>query len=429
MGKRIPAHLIVALSNWLSRGVSITAQLLSLPLLTTILSPKEFAAYAIVISLMAWYQLSDMGFGNSAQNHISEARVRNENFGLIISTVCLLGAGIFIGALILLIPASYALKFFLLNPIELNESNNLHLMLWLSGLFFVGGALGTASNKILYSIQLGVYANLVILFNSIIFLGLLWGMARFVDTNNRLFACVIAYTLPMALTGIATLTWLALRHATWKWLPIKRTFITLRPRAWRFWLFALLSAATLNVDYLIMSQTLNSTQIANYNIIFRIFWIGMALYAGLLTATWPVLSTKGAQKDYIGIERLIRLYLLVALSALFAAAFTMSAILPYIFKWLAPGISIEITKTTLFLFTLYIALRIWTDTYAAVLQALSEVNTLLFIVPIQALISITAQFLLSKEFGINGILMGLILSFCLTVAWLLPMKFKKIFNK
>ena len=41
------------------------------------------------------------------------------------------------------------------------------------------------------------------------------------------------------------------------------------------------------------------------------------------------------------------------------------------------------------------------------------------------MISITAQWTLSQAYGINGILMGLILSFVFTVVWVLPWKLKR----
>lgn len=120
--KNIPLHLWVALSNWFSRVGSVAAQLVCLPLLTTLLTPKEFAAYAIAVSLMTWYQLSDFGFGNSTQNHIAEARAHNKDIGPFVAATSLLGAVVLGLAAILLFPVSALLNQLLLNPINLPDA-------------------------------------------------------------------------------------------------------------------------------------------------------------------------------------------------------------------------------------------------------------------------------------------------------------------
>jgi len=62
---------------------------------------------------------------------------------------------------------------------------------------------------------------------------------------------------------------------------------------------------------------------------------------------------------------------------------------------------------------------------AVALQALSEVGIFLKVVPLQALLSIGLQWTLAHRLGLNGILLGLILSFVLTVVWILPMTLRR----
>jgi len=163
-------------------------------------------------------------------------------------------------------------------------------------------------------------------------------------------------------------------------------------------------------------------------VLFRVYWVGMTLYSGLLTATWPVFSAMGVRGDHAGITRHIRLYLLAGLGSLLIGSAAMAAALPTILHWLAPGLPIQASILTLALFSAYIGLRIWTDTYAVALQALNEVSVMLIVAPVQAMISITAQWTLSQAYGINGILMGLILSFAFTAVWLLPWKIETPFS-
>jgi hypothetical protein len=132
--------------------------------------------------------------------------------------------------------------------------------------------------------------------------------------------------------------------------------------------------------------------------------------------------------DHLGISRHIRFYLVAGLGALSVGSIAAAFILPYILKWLAPGLNIQISVLTLILFSVYIGLRMWTDTHAVALQAMSQVDIFLKVVPVQALLSIMLQWFLAQHFGINGILMGLSFSFILTVFWILPMELKRRTN-
>jgi O-antigen/teichoic acid export membrane protein len=421
---RIPPHLWVALSNWVSRAGSVIAQLVCLPLLTTLLKPAEFAAYAIAVSLLTWYQLTDWGVGNTVQNGIVEARALEQEVGPFIAVAGLIG-GMTLGiAAGLILPLANLLDRMLFSNLHLPTESGIPTMMALSGLMLVCNALGTVAAKILYALQKGVYANLLTLVNSLGFLALLWGVAQNVSPGNVLLASVLAYTGPMAVTGLAALAYLCVRYAHWNWSAISNIFHKIRARAWRFWLFALLAAATLNVDYLIMSRTLVAEEIAAYNVLFRIFWVGMALYSGLLGATWPLFTAMGVRGDRVGVERHVRLYLLIGMTGLLIGTAVAALGLPTLLRWLAPGLSIKISILTLALFSAYIGLRIWTDTYAIALQALSEITVFLKVVPIQASLSISLQWILAKKLGIDGILLGLILSFIFTVAWLLPLKLR-----
>lgn len=423
--RKLPPHLWVALSNWLSRAGSVGAQLLCVPLLSTLLSPAEFAAYAITVSLMNWYQLIDFGMGNSAQNHVAEARARGVAEGHFVAAAALVGGLVLCAAAVLIWPLSGLLASALLGKLALPPQADARLVLALSGLLFVGAALGTVATKLLYALGRGVYANLIALLNSLGFLLLLWGLARQAAPEHRLLASVLAYTLPMGISGLLTLTWLAVRRGAWNLSGVREALRQLGGRSWRFWLFALLAAATLNVDYLIMSRTLPAEQIAAYNVLFRIYWAGMALYSGLLSATWPVFSAMNVRGDHAGIHRHIRLYLGAGLGVLALGSLAAAPLLPWILSWLAPGLHVSVTAPTLLLFSAYIGLRLWTDTYAVALQALSEVGIFLKVVPLQALLSVGLQWTLAQRFGLNGILLGLILSFVLTVVWILPMTLRR----
>jgi len=87
-------------------------------------------------------------------------------------------------------------------------------------------------------------------------------------------------------------------------------------------------------------------------------------------------------------------------------------------------------QVLIIIFGFYYLIRIWTDTYAMVLQSVSILKPFWILVPIQALISLFGQIYFVRMYRLNGILYGLILSFLLTVSWGLPYyAIKYIFKK
>ncbi|WP_162788057.1 hypothetical protein [Chromobacterium haemolyticum] len=74
----------------------------------------------------------------------------------------------------------------------------------------------------------------------------------------------------------------------------------------------------------------------------------------------------------------------------------------------------------------YLLIRIWTDTYAMALQGYGMVSEINKYIPFQAVISVASQFFLGARYGATGIVYGIILSFILTVGWIVPRKFYSI---
>ena len=85
-----------------------------------------------------------------------------------------------------------------------------------------------------------------------------------------------------------------------------------------------------------------------------------------------------------------------------------------IINTLTPKHALSVSLTTISIFGFYLLIRIYSDTYAMVLQSLNKTNPLWIITPIQAMIGFLCQWNLANRYGINGILMGLCLSFILT---------------
>jgi O-antigen/teichoic acid export membrane protein len=93
-----------------------------------------------------------------------------------------------------------------------------------------------------------------------------------------------------------------------------------------------------------------------------------------------------------------------------------------IFGLLTSGKSIELPTSFMILWGVLLAVRMWSDSFYTVLQSIGETNILRKYLVCQAFISVVLQWTLGERFGMEGVLVAIILSFALTCVWYLPLK-------
>lgn len=103
--------------------------------------------------------------------------------------------------------------------------------------------------------------------------------------------------------------------------------------------------------------------------------------------------------------------------------------MPYITEMLAPGQAVHIPTQLVVLMGTYHLLRVVDDAYTVMLQSMNVLWPLWLFVPIQAVMCVAFQYQLAPIYGANGIVIGLVASFLLTVIWGLPLTTKKEFEK
>ncbi|EBB1480769.1 transporter, partial [Salmonella enterica] len=100
-----------------------------------------------------------------------------------------------------------------------------------------------------------------------------------------------------------------------------------------------------------------------------------------------------------------------------------------IFSVIAKDINYQVSILSFMLIGIYFCIRVWCDTYAMLLQSMNYLKILWILVPLQAIIGGIAQWYFSSTLGISGVLLGLIISFALTVFWGLPLTYLIKANK
>ncbi len=426
LADRLPTHLKVTVANWTSRAIGASVQLATIPLLTHSLGTESFAAYTIAVSLMGWFALSDLGTGSSLQNFVSEARAKGQRAAAEIGIVVLVCLSTTVLGVVGLAYASPRIAQFLFSSMPAVSDRTGTQLVFVAGTLFLCHSTGTVATRLLYALGRGVAANILAAVSSLVSFGLLWGATRFWQGEGLLLPAFLCYALPASLLGLGTALVLFTRYGTWDPAALTSRYGPVFKRSRGFFLIGVLSIAVLNIDYLIMSQTLTPSHIATYNVLSRIFGLLITLYSGLLSATWVHWSETIALGRWEDVRRLSRKYVRYGLLTVGLLTLVIT-LMPYrLFGLLLPPDSALVLPSTIVLFGVYTALRVWTDTATVALQAANQTAVFIQLIPLQAAIAVAGQLTLVGPMALDGILLGLIVSFASTVAWVLPWRVARL---
>ena len=428
MRHRIHTHHLVAASAWLSRIITAIAQLYSIRILLDFLGIDQYAVFVLLTGLTGWFMLADCGTGVSVQNHISEHRANNQSYDELIAAGGLLAifflfvtivALYFIGPYV----APVLMKQFMFLAIAEKER-----LFFLSGTIAIATGIGGVSYRIWYAMQKGYLSNFVpavAAVTSVLALAILKDTA----SENRLYLGLAAFMAPTALLPVAVLVLQIRRSIAVAGRPRRILAGLIMRRAFHFWIFSVLAAGVLQVDYIVIAQFLNSHDIAVYNISTKVFALVFFFYSALLFALWPVIAESIAKGEWGGVWRHTRQSIIFGFLIIIIGTILLIWLMPVAVSFLAPREAIDIPAGFILLLGAYQLIRVWTDTFAMLLQSMNDMAPFWILVPFQVVASVGLQWALVSRFGIYGAVWGLIGSFVLTVAWGLPLAVRRSYQR
>lgn len=425
----VDSFKLVVLSNWISKILQASLQIYSIRLLTIILNLDEYAIYTLLMVLANWIILSDFGLGSSLQNFITECRVKNLSYNIYISNVASLIITIFVILLILFYPISLYVA-----PLYLYKFNTISteckvLLLYITISILLVTALSSVVYRIFYALHKGYISNVMPAIAAIItFVCLYIVMLQKESLDGfELLYSVIASILPQAAIPLCCFIFFLKKNNIklyFKMHILKKIF----RRAANFWVFAFFGALTLQVDYFIASRFLDSNDVVLYNTLMKLYGFAFFMYYSVIFALWPIVSECINKNNFKQIGVFLVRYIPIGMILIVCFSILLYMTAPFILSILIKNTTLNVSILIIFLFCLYFLLRVWTDTFAMVLQSANILKPFWFMVPIQSLISIICQILFTVFFGIYGLLCGLIISFIATVVWYLPYKVKSQLN-
>lgn len=415
--------MMVTMSAWGSRVVMAGLNFVSIPLIVSLIGLDGYELYVLAGSLTAWYALIDIGLGSALQNIISTCRVKKKDyFDYIVNAVFIIFVALLLVTLMLM-GLSDTIGAILLQKYEgINLADKGRLFFEISVLLLLLGS-SNLVNRIWYGEQRGYLANLVPAIGYIIGFLILEAIAAY-NINTDIYQVIFVWYFPVCSLQICIL--LSRIHI----LKIGMLFSCVKKeimyKLWKnckgFWCFAFLSVMTLQINYIIMSQYVYDNGMVAYNLVDKIMNLSFFVYTAILSALWPIFTECFSQNNWSKVLGYCRRYIMLGVLVVVACVLFSVQFMPYIADLLLHGNYVEINSWFIVMFGIYYIMRVWTDTFAIILQSRNNMRPFILMVPLQAFFSVVFQYYLVTDYGIYGILGGLMLSYILTVVWYLPYK-------
>ena len=182
-----------------------------------------------------------------------------------------------------------------------------------------------------------------------------------------------------------------------------------------------------STDYLLITKYFGTKDVANYDIVLKIFQVPMMLTIAALSPFWSIFSKSFVEQKYRWIKHTLIIYNISFLIFIGGIVVLTLIIDEIIYIWM--NVRFEISKTLLFSISLYITMRAFTAMYNYFLNGINKINLTLWLTVFGAIINIPLCILLIKSgWGVSGIVIGTCISILPTTV-ALPIQTFNIINR
>lgn len=415
-------------SIWINKILIAILQFVSIVVVFQLLGEAKYAIFATISSLTTWFLLFDLGLGQTFQNEISKSISNNKNlskilmslnvFILIISFIFfLLSFTIGINILTLVIPS-------------VNQVNQIFMRFFI--LFQILNTILFIYFRLLYSLNNAFLANNIQSFGLLLAIILLIITSLFLkDKTYVLEICLLAYFLPILISNLMCyfafqnrIKSLGFQLENNSLSEVRHFYTKILQITFSFFGTNLFAAFVLAIDYITISNTLSKTDLVKYNILNRYFTFIFILFSSILQIYWSKFTSYWVTNNHKLLSKTIHNLIILGFIIIAFGAVVFVLITPLIYGYFGVQYKPEIQLFVIFI--IYFLIRIWTDVFAVALQSISSLTIFLLFVPIQGIINLFLQQKLSRDIGLSGIIISLIISFLCTTFWALPVQFKRL---
>lgn len=388
--------------------ISVGLGFVLVPVILKKLGSENYGIWAILLSLMQWVALMDVGIGNGLRNKLSQSLSVNNKIEAreYVSTAYYAMAAFGILLVIILFPVFFIVdwnRFF-------NSGSTSKPELMLTIMIFIYSMVAyfvlSLINQVINAVQRNALTSIAPILANLVFIAfLMFNPAEKVGLMHT----TIAYSFCF-LGSIACITWFFFREYRYL-VPTFSFFKKSKIKAIldlgiKFFIIQIVCIIIFSTDNIIITQLFGPKAVSNYSIPFMIFTnIGIILNM-VMMPFYSSYTEAYAKNNLQWIQS--KVILLCKLMIPFIIGLGVVVwLFPYIIHlWV--GDKLDIPKLLPLLMGLYTIVTVWNNIFAYVLNGIGKINLGMYLAIATGLINIPLSILLAKNFGwgLNGIIVG-----------------------
>ena len=412
------------------RGVNILISLMYVPLLINSLSAYRYGIWLTITSIMAWLSLFDMGLGNGLRNKLSESIAKNDTkeAKYLISTAyaSITILSLVLNALFFVITTHLDWSSILNVPATMRQevTTLVNMVFILVSVQFVLSII----NSMLLAFQKPAYSSLITTFGQIVAFGAVSFCVLVLKDSSLFILGLIISLSPVILLVLFTIYIFAKEFRLYSpsFRYIKFSYLNkILSLGLKFFALQIITIILFQTCNIIIAQNVGQEGVTEYNIAYKYIGLIYMVFSIVVTPYWSASTEAYARGDFDWIKQSAKKlnFIGILLSLVGVGLLVFS---DFAYKiWL--GKTLAADHKTLGLALIYFMLLIRYSTYGYILNGIGKIHIQLVITSIVAVFFIPATIFLSKNFGLNGVFLSLILTAFINATWS-SIQFKKIIN-
>lgn len=394
-----------------SRGLSIIASLLLIPITINYIDSELYGIWLTLSSIIQWIGFFDIGFGNGLRNRLGEA-IAHQDYKrgkCYVSTTYAILVIIFLSLTFVL--------YFIAEKINwssfLNISSQYNIILvGVSKILLIAFSFQMVLKliqNVMQAYQLNAYAALLDSFGNILSLIFIYILTTTVAPNLTIIAMAFSLSPIIILLPATFLFYLtkfknvAPNYKYIKWNYAKEVFSL----GSEFFIVQIVVLVLYQMINILISRMCGPEEVTNYNVAYKYFSISTMIVSIVLAPIWSAFTDAYVKNDVSWMSMIYhKLMKIFFLSVILTVLLVI--ISPVVYElWI--GQSVNVSLTTSVLVGIYVIIGVWGHIHAAILNGIGKIRFQVLYSVVIMVIFIPLAFIMGNMFKLTGILLAMIL--------------------
>lgn len=412
------------------KPISMVLSLIYTPLALNFLGEEKYGAWAVILNIVSWINIFDIGIGNGLRNKLAESYAKEDfksskiyvSSAYFVTTVL---SGLFCFIIIFVWKIFSLSDFFNLNV----TGENVDISIIISVLFIGVNFVLSLSKTMLYAIQQPGIISAVGVIEQFLQIAIIFTFSKFLQQS--LIAVAIMYGIVTAVGNF--LISVLVMHKNSCLVPsvrkIEMSYLKdLMSLGIGFFVIQICSIILNTTDNLLISKLFGSEDVTPYSVVYKVFYMFVAVHGIIIMPMWSAYTEAIAKGDLNWIKSTMKKVNLITLLFSFVVIIAVFVFEPFTKIWLDKDL--DFSLSLIIITACYMVAQMFANNYASFLCGAGHIKVSVVLSAVGAIFNIPLSVFFAKTMGmgLSGIILG---SLCVMLisAIVLPIVTKKWFKR